>query len=76
MEGYSRSQYHTTRSCEWRDTQDRNITPQDLVNGGDTQDLNITPQEPNQTSKMELYVKIVNPFQSLTIFATSYILDV
>ena len=32
--------------------------------------------EPNQTSKMELYVKIVNPFQSLTIFATSYILDV
>ena len=45
MEGYSRSQYRTTRFCEWRDTQDRNITPQDLVNGGDTQDLNITPQD-------------------------------
>ena len=34
IEGYSRSQYRTTRFCEWRDTQDRNITPQDLVNGG------------------------------------------
>ena len=32
--------------------------------------------EPIQTSKMELFGKIVNGFSPLTIFAKSYILDV
>ena len=32
--------------------------------------------EPSQTSKMDLFAKIVNVFQPLTIFAESFILDV
>ena len=32
--------------------------------------------ETNQTSKMELFVKIVNAIKSLTIFTKGFILDV
>ena len=32
--------------------------------------------QPSRTSKIELFAKIVNGFQSLTIFAKSFILDV
>ena len=32
--------------------------------------------EPSKTSKMELFVKIVNDFYPLTIFAKSFILDI
>ena len=35
-----------------------------------------THSEPCQTSKMEIFEKIINCFQQLTIFAKSFILDV
>ena len=33
-------------------------------------------EEPTQTSKVELFAKIINDFHSLTIIADSFILDV